>query len=173
MNCATRKAPEVALSHNARTKRGELQYGSKAYLREGYFSGGQANNKETYQESGAGGETRTHTPLREPDFAYQLRLSPLRQMADLWSGLSLHLTPDALRGLGGCRQVSTPFPDRDLARDWHQPDWKRSPNLTPALTGFPRQGPHTKSGASTSSATPARRPSYAQTLAAPRVFDED
>ena len=37
----------------------------------------------------------------------------------LWSGLSLHHTPDHVRGLGARRQVSTPSRVKGLARDCH------------------------------------------------------
>ena len=100
---------------------------------------------------GADGGTRTPTAIRPTDFHTTSVFTATNQC--LWSGLSLRLSqqPQALP------VQSLHLPIKGLARDWHQPSWKLSPNLsssTPtvssgALNLF-------KSVASTNSATSAQ-----------------
>ena len=91
--------------------------------------------------NGAGGETRTPTSkgnqILLTNYAFRRRLFTKR----LWSGLSHHRTSH--QGLGGCRQVSTPFHSnlQKSLRTWLgisiSTTFKPSPNLTSTLALFP------------------------------------
>jgi hypothetical protein len=90
--------------------------------------------------------------FRPNGFSYHFGFRRRQLYRRSWSGLSLH---HSVAALGAARLVSTPSPRRGLARDCQL----RFPRIWAVLLQrFPaRHSIHVKSGASTSSATPAGR----------------